>query len=654
MLVFFEKPIVFNVNYFPIFAKAKETTMDKLRLSIFLLFLVFSFQGIAQNSTPIVRSAKTEMQGGEKFYIHIVKKGQTAYSISRAYNVKVTDIYKNNPGTEHGLKLDQELKIPFVVSSVAKKPLLKDSLSADKNFIYHAVAKGETLYRITKEFNVNQDILIKYNPNLTANLHPGDIIKIPTQDQLISEKAKLLYPKVNEYKVRKRDTYYRLHKKFEVSQAQLEQLNPKLKEEGLQKGMIILMPVGLKKLDTIPVYVDIIPDSVATQIDTSLVDSSFAMIDCDSLSARNDTFHIALMIPFYSNLESEIRSSNVHYSKGAKSYKSFKFIQFYEGFLLALDSIKQLGFHAEVYIYDTKGDAAETRKITQKPEFQSLDLVIGPLFHENVRIVLEAGKANNIKVVSPFSRNQVLVANNPHLFKVAPSTESIIENSCQWVADSLPNSRIIVIHDGTKSELHAVNLMKKAFARHASNGIDTNDIFVYSYKNADSKRAISNLSSNRNNLLINLSNNEAKISNFVRELSKKTKAYEIYLIGSELNWKRFKTLEVNYLVGLRLTQCTSHFVDPLDTAAQAFAIRFIDNYKTPPSAIAYNGFDISWYFMNALFYYGINFEACINKLDIHTMGTKFQFKQNGAGAYENTYLNMYQYIDYKLVNKKQR
>jgi len=592
------------------------------------------------------------MQGGEKFYIHIVKKGQTAYSISRAYNVKVTDIYKNNVGAENGLKLDQELKIPFVVSPVAKKELLKDSLSADKNFIYHVVVKGETLYRITKAFNVNQDVLTKYNPNLTANLHPGDIIKIPTQDQLISEKAKQLYPSVNEYKVRKRDTYYRLHKKFEVSQAQLEQLNPKLKEEGLQKGMIILMPVGLKKLDTIPVYVDIIPDSVATQIDTSLVDSSIVMIDCDSLSARNDTFHIALMIPFYSDLEPEIRSSNIHYSKGAKSYKSFKFIQFYEGFLMAIDSMKQLGFNAEVYIYDTKGDTAETRKITQKPEFQSLDLVIGPLYHKNVRIVLEAGKANNIKVVSPFSRNQLLVADNPHLFKVSPSAESIIESSCKWVADSLPNSRIFVIHDGTESELQVVNLMKKDFARHANSGIDTNEVFIYSYKNADSEKVISNLSSNRNNLIINLSNNEAKISNFVRELNEKTEDYEIYLIGSELNWKRFSTLEVNYLVSLRLTQCTSHFIDPLDTAAQEFEIRFIEKYKTPPTTIAYNGFDISWYFMNALFYYGINFEACINNLDIHTMGTKYQFQQQGTGAYENTYLNMYQYVDYKLINKK--
>jgi LysM repeat protein/ABC-type branched-subunit amino acid transport system substrate-binding protein len=625
--------------------------MNRFQIYIFILFIFISAQSIAQVQVNIERSSKIETIDGQRFYLHIVKKGQTAYSLSKAYGVRVDDIYKYNPGTDKGLALDQELRIPYRERIIVKPSVSQDSLTSDSSFIFHKVTVGETLYHITKVYNVNQDVLVQYNPDLTSDLHPGDIIKIPTQNKLVSEKAKALYPNIINYKVKRKDNYYRLKNKFAVSQEQLEQLNPQLRKSGLQKGEIILMPSGLKKLDTIPTYVDIFPDTVPTNDSLRVVDTQ-SLINCDSTWLHNDTFRIALMIPFYSELESEIRTSSAYYSKGANSYKSFRFIQFYEGFLMALDSIKQLGFNAEVYIYDTEGDTATTRMITEKPEFQSLDLVIGPLFHENVKIVLKAGKSNNLKVVSPFSRNMDLVSSCSNLIKLAPNVQSIVQNSCQWVVDSLPHSRIMVLHDGSKNEKEIVELIKESFSIHAGQGIDTNEVFIYSYKDNGSKKLINNLSKDRNNVLINLSNNEAQISNFVRELYSKTEDYNIYLIGSELNWRRFETLEVKYLVGLHLTQCASHFVDHSDTIVEQFETRFIERYKTVPNAYAYNGFDISWFFMNALLNYGVDFEDCMNNLEINNMSTEYHFKQNGEGAYENSYLNIYQYDDFRVVNKK--
>jgi hypothetical protein len=78
---------------------------------------------------------------------------------------------------------------------------------------------------------------------------------------------------------------------------------------------------------------------------------------------------------------------------------------------------------------------------------------------------------------------------------------------------------------------------------------------------------------------------------------------------------------VKYLVGLHLTQCASHFVDHSDTIVEQFETRFIEKYKTVPNAYAYNGFDISWFFMNALLNYGVDFEDCMNNLEINNMST---------------------------------
>jgi len=222
--------------------------MNKLRVSIFFFLIFLSIQSFAQEINGIKKSEKVEMIDGKKFYIHKVRKGQTVYSISKAYGIKIEDIYKYNPDSEQGLQLDQELRVPFINRAISSAEPPQDSLSADGKFIYHRVKRGETLYRIMKKFNVNQEVLLKYNSGLSVNLYPGDIIKIPTQENLVSEEAKKLYADVEEYKVKRKYNYYRLQKKFAVNQQQLEQLNPQLKSTGLQKGMIILMPKGLKAI----------------------------------------------------------------------------------------------------------------------------------------------------------------------------------------------------------------------------------------------------------------------------------------------------------------------------------------------------------------------------------------------------------------------
>ncbi len=632
--------------------------MDKRILSFLILVFIFSFSLQAQDYSGIKQSDKIEVIDGRQFYIHKVKKGQTAYSISKAYGVSLDLLYKFNPGAEQGLQLDQELKIPVAarkVEPVAPVEAPKDSVSEDGRFIFHRVQRGETLYRIMKNYNVNQDVLLQYNPGLSANLHPGDLIKIPTPEQQVSEKAKELYADLTEYKVKKKDTYYRLQKKYGLSQQQLEQLNPGLKESSLQKGMLILIPVGLKKLDSIPAYVEIKPDTLDITPDSLFQDTAFvALLQCDSISARNDTFRIAVMMPFWEEDEPEIRTSNAYYAKEAAEYRSFRFIQFYEGFLLALDSMQKQGFNAEVYVYDTKNDTAVVRSITQKPEFAGFDLIIGPLFTQNLEIVLEAVRGGNTKVVAPFSREMSLIHDNPNLFKVAPGNADEVRNACSWIADSLPDSRILIIHSGSAGDKRLLNLVENEIQLKAGKGIDTNNVFVFDYNNDGIERLTKKLSENEHNVVVNLANNEALVSNLLRMLNTYTKDYEINLMGSESHWKRYKTLEIKYLVNQHLTLCSAYFINNEDSVVQHFEQHFIDKYQTLPNKFAFIGFDVGWYFMNALYYYGPSFERCLNKLHLYNMHTEFRFKKYEQGAWENSYLNIYQYDNYKLIPKRNR
>ena len=69
---------------------------------ILFVFIVFMTSIIGQNSDTL------------KYSSHLVKKGETVYSISRKYNLSVDELNKLNPKSENVIKIGEVLKVPFI------------------------------------------------------------------------------------------------------------------------------------------------------------------------------------------------------------------------------------------------------------------------------------------------------------------------------------------------------------------------------------------------------------------------------------------------------------------------------------------------------------------------------------------------------------
>lgn len=91
-----------------------------------------------------------EIQGAapDLYVMHTVKKGETFYSLSRAYSVPPKEIAaQNNLSFEGGLQLGQSVKIPLTQGNFLQ------SGDAGGNPVYHKVSEKETLYRISVNYN---------------------------------------------------------------------------------------------------------------------------------------------------------------------------------------------------------------------------------------------------------------------------------------------------------------------------------------------------------------------------------------------------------------------------------------------------------------------------------------------------------------------
>jgi LysM repeat protein len=158
------------------FESAEEKViMVKKSLLLYFLLLV----GIAFGQTvKIPISTDIQARNGKQFYVHTVQKGQTLYSIARAYKVGLDEIYYANPETKQGIRIGQKIWIP----TVNKETEIKHEIKASNfDFFYHVAAAGETLDHISSIYLIPKRYILLANPGITSPLKEGEYVKIPVE-----------------------------------------------------------------------------------------------------------------------------------------------------------------------------------------------------------------------------------------------------------------------------------------------------------------------------------------------------------------------------------------------------------------------------------------------------------------------------------------
>jgi LysM repeat protein len=139
----------------------------RLRLrfrTLILLSVIITFNSFVSLSQVVVeRSKEKVIISGVAYYIHQVKKGETSYSISRAYGISVEELTKENPPAVYGVNEGQSLRIP-VKQGNSETPVdivpLKKVQKDESKFIYHNLQPGETVYSLSKSYGVSENEII--------------------------------------------------------------------------------------------------------------------------------------------------------------------------------------------------------------------------------------------------------------------------------------------------------------------------------------------------------------------------------------------------------------------------------------------------------------------------------------------------------------
>ena len=334
-------------------AKAYETDQEEiLRFNpsisgVLRAGQILKIPDISATSDESITTEKDEAATATHTLIHIVSPGETLYAIARKYQVSPQEVMDANPSVTDFEKLTvgQELKIllkkpgPPVITQVDEK----DSV------INHIVQKGESLFGISQQYKVPIDSIVAWNPDLSDKpLRKGQELKIILKQKaprVIAKPEPIMYDTIL-HQIQDKETIWGIARRYNTTVEQIMVMNPEL-NEGLKKGYYIYILVPAKG------------DKTA---------SSQKAIGCENSRYRSK-YKIALFIPLYLDEIDRIYISQPTDDQIKKAFfKPFSFIEFYEGILIAVDSMKKKGLSLDLYVFDTNNDSNTVKRILAKPE----------------------------------------------------------------------------------------------------------------------------------------------------------------------------------------------------------------------------------------------------------------------------------------------
>jgi hypothetical protein len=400
------------------------------------------------------------------------------------------------------------------------------------------------------------------------------------------------------------------------------------------------------------------PEEKISESDNSDNDTQVYFSKCQNNTLGYQTpVKVSLMLPFsakqsISYYKDSIKSSN-EIKKAATRGRPF--LDFYSGTLLAIEDLKKQGINIILNVYDIS-DARAIQNVLNDPELKETNLIIGPGFAEEIQKVSSFSNEHKINMVYPMSNTNAEIYKNPYLFHIN-SADTLYYNlmSDEIIRQAKGQNLLVILPEA--SETNAVNLKNKIKQKVFNQSmLDSEKITYLEYtpgKN-DILEIQSLIDNNKHNYIVITSEKQANVSKtipIIVSIKAKTKA-DITLFGMR-EWLKYQTIDPEEIHILNGTFFSPFGIDYNDILTQEFIKRYRQTFQTeafsvqpffqnPETTVSYSrygmwGYDVTFYFITALYKYGENFSSCIDTFKPKQIQFNFKFKRisNWGGFYNN-------------------
>lgn len=548
-------------------------------------------------------------QDNQSYFLHTVEKGQSLYSIASMYGVSQADIISLNPGSDDKIYIGHTLRIPRKAGN-------------RKGDTFHTIAPGETLYRLTVVYGVSAKAICEANPGLSAdNFRTGQVIRIPSADaqnavqqETAATPQSNIQPPVESrcremHKVKRRETVYSISRLYGISEEELLAANPELEgKTKIKRGKMLCIPYPTAQIMQ--------PTGTSQSIPT---DRELFSKNAPK-SQRFNTIKAAVILPFLDAPQ-----------------ESARMVEYYEGFLMAVDSLKRTGTSIDVYAYNSGAEKSTLNTLLAKPEMKDMDIIFGPAYQQHITPLADFAKKNGIRLVIPFSSRDNTVFRNASVYQINTPQSYLYSEVYDHFVRQFPNANVIFIEAsqgaGEKAE----------FIKGLKDELRNRSIPTTSLKEdavAESLKAV--LANGRPNIFIPTSGSNLVLLKLLPQLTvvvREMPESDIHLFGYP-EWQTYTKDYLEAFFELDTYFYSSFYTNNLLPAAVNFTKSYRKWYgkdmdeRYPKYGML--GFDTGYYFLKGLSDYGTDFEKNMQHMHLLPIQTGFKFQRvNNWGGFIN-------------------
>jgi ABC-type branched-subunit amino acid transport system substrate-binding protein len=314
---------------------------------------------------------------------------------------------------------------------------------------------------------------------------------------------------------------------------------------------------------------------------------------------------------------------------------------YYRGFKQALDSLTFYGYNYKLQLFDSKDDAATAHGLAYNPKVRASDLIVGPVFPDDLKALTDVLVGARKPIVSPLSPEPAATFHNQNLVTVNPPLEYHAWCAAQYIAGHMKPQKIFILRSGYSEENDYLIPFNKAIDSLSNKHIKIVTITVI---HGELQPIIAQLVAGKDNIFVIASTDQAFLTVTLTSLEKLAPRYPVTLFGHP-SWQHYSFLTPQRLQLLK-THITS--ADDVDYKS-AETITFIRNYRntwhTEPSAYAIKGFDEGLYFGQLL---GSDNLKNMGKTDFNGLHNDFVFQKKAGLGWINTHVNLLLYSNFEL------
>lgn len=510
-----------------------------------------------------------------------------------------------------------------------------------KVFYSHVVLERQTLYSISKAYNVTQEEIFEANPGLKeTGLKKNAIIMIPTQSEVketIQQKQEDAVEATGAsiqkiHTVRWYETLKDIAARYNVTESEIISAN-NLKDGKIKNRQKLIIPTIGSTVERITTEseAEIVQEfeEEDMNLETAFDDKDEEEETATTILSKS-TIQATVLLPLKATGNSSSKSN----------------MDFYSGLLLAARELGESGINIDMNVYDiANGSFGATRD-----ELETSDMIIGPVAAGDINRLYTV--APGIKaLVSPLDPKAEQLTERYSTMVHAPAPRMAqYEDVANWIKEDLmPGDKVIVISEKEARKGDEGRILRAV--------IDSAHITYtpFSYSILEGRKIQEPLETEMTtegfNRVVVASESEAFVNDVVRNLNLTIHNKFNVVLYAPAKIRTFETIEIENFHNTNLHASLTYYIDYNDPEVRKFIKKYRTLFHTEPTQFAFQGYDVAKYFLGLCAKYGEDWMRYAE--DASMLQSTFDLKPSGNAGYINNGIRRIVYgKEYSVENSK--